>query len=410
MPAGFSGVTIDFHQNVGYDSFQRMLSGLLSSTSPDPAEPSSWRIEEGQLIYGNGSDGVGDTLVGFFGDGLTLGADGLPTGFIEGMTVYDAFGNAVATCGPFENGDLSITDILKDAANSSSVDYGPRGHPAFFETLHGDVPWKTVGDGERNVLEGYGRQDILLGRGGNDLFYFYTDIKKIVGGGGRRDLLDLYEAPSGATILLDMGKAILDGRTTKLKGVEAVNGSDFDDTITGDGKKNILRGFDGKDTLTGQDNDKLFGGDGRDTLIVTGSGNKLFGGRHKDKLIAEAGGNILNGGPGHDRLVSKAGDNTLNGQAGDDLLVSRTGNDILTGGRGEDTFLFESVHASNFNTIRDYEAGEDIILDMSREEFQDVTVVKQGNDTLISYETSPGVQFEVLVLNTTPADIDLSYD
>jgi Ca2+-binding RTX toxin-like protein len=77
--------------------------------------------------------------------------------------------------------------------------------------------------------------------------------------------------------------------------VENVDGSPFDDSLTGDAQTNLLRGNGGRDTLSGLDgNDILVGGEGNDTLI---------GGNGRDILIGGLGADVLDGGAGDDILI-----------------------------------------------------------------------------------------------------------
>ena len=63
------------------------------------------------------------------------------------------------------------------------------------------------------------------------------------------------------------GLGMFDAQGDVLQSIEAVAGSAFADTLTGDGGDNTLLGFDGNDTLEGgAGNDRLSGGGGADSL------------------------------------------------------------------------------------------------------------------------------------------------
>ena len=118
-----------------------------------------------------------------------------------------------------------------------------------------------------------------------------------------------------------------------LESIENVTGSRDNDTITGDGVPNVLKGGGGNDTLNGgAEDDKLYGGEGNDTLgarDTTGDGTAD---------LDDA---------GNDTLMGGAGNDALNGGGGDDTLDGGVGDDDLTGGLGNDTFVFGMDNGSD---------------------------------------------------------------
>ena len=75
------------------------------------------------------------------------------------------------------------------------------------------------------------------------------------------------------------------GRQSTLSNFENVLGSAFNDTITGDGGKNVLIGQYGSDRLRGGGGaDTLHGGDGNDTLDGGSGANLLDGGDEIDTV------------------------------------------------------------------------------------------------------------------------------
>ena len=73
--------------------------------------------------------------------------------------------------------------------------------------------------------------------------------------------------------------------------------------------------------------------------------------------------NTITGNAGNNTLDGGAGNDTLNGGAGNDTLNGGIGNDLLTGGIGLDLFVFNSLLASNVDTISDFAAGDLFQLD-----------------------------------------------
>ena len=114
-----------------------------------------------------------------------------------------------------------------------------------------------------------------------------------------------------------------------------------------------LSGGNGSDTLTGDGRDDiLLGGRGDDVLAGSGGADRLYGGQGDDRL---------SGGNGFDLLVGGQGADRLDGGAGEDLLIGGKGGDILTGGAGADVFDFSRLDGTDRDTITDFEVGVDHI-------------------------------------------------
>ena len=101
---------------------------------------------------------------------------------------------------------------------------------------------------------------------------------------GTGDTVDFADSPAAITADLDPGEAhpgtaTGDG-TDVLQNVENVNGSAFNDTLSGDNNDNMLWGGAGDDTLAGDAGDDcVWGEDGNDTLNEN-EGTSLAQGRH----------------------------------------------------------------------------------------------------------------------------------
>jgi RTX calcium-binding nonapeptide repeat (4 copies) len=165
---------------------------------------------------------------------------------------------------------------------------------------------------------------------------------------------------------LAQGRATGEG-TDSLRQINAVVGTDSNDSITGDAGPNFLFGAGGAD--------KISGGGGRDLIVGDfqdePSGNdQLHGGAGDDFLVGAAGNDVIDGGPGrqdtaaywyangisanlakhvvqgegHDRLrgiegiVGSPGNDRITGDARPDLLSGQSGDDAISGG-GADDFL-----------------------------------------------------------------------
>ncbi len=123
-----------------------------------------------------------------------------------------------------------------------------------------------------------------------------------------------------------------------LTDIEDVYGSQYNDTLTGNGGANQLVGLGGNDTLDGgEGDDALTGAAGSDTLDGGSGDDTLDGGAGNDTLAGGVGDDTLDGGEGNDTLDGGAGNDTLAGGVGDDTLDGGAGNDTLAGGVGDDT-------------------------------------------------------------------------
>jgi hypothetical protein len=131
-------------------------------------------------------------------------------------------------------------------------------------------------------------------------------------------------------------------RLARRSRIEAVIGSDFDDTLIGDTGDNAFAGGPGDDTLDGAGGvDQATFFDSFEPVVVdlsagtaTGWGTDTLqsiedatGSAHADVIVGDSGSNTIAGGSGPD---------SLDGDAGDDVLVGGGGADEADGGDGSD--------------------------------------------------------------------------
>ena len=166
---------------------------------------------------------------------------------------------------------------------------------------------KLKGTAVDDNISGLSGDDTLYGMAGDDTLDGGADNDLLVGGPGADtlkggdgdDVISYSSSPMGVTINLGDGTArggdadgdtIVDMGTDRIEGVQ---GSMYDDSLTGSSAANKLWGLGGNDELDGlRRDDELYGGDG---------------------------------------------DDDLDGGAGDDTLEGGYGADMLTGGEGSDT-------------------------------------------------------------------------
>lgn len=212
--------------------------------------------------------------------------------------------------------------------------------------MGGGSDFVVAGAGDDFVSGGNGN-DLLYGQEGNDSLFGDAGNDKLYGGSAD----DILEGGAGADLLaggtgLDWASysqsvrgvnAFLDGSGTntgdaagdRFNSIENLEGSNWNDTLTGDANANVISGLAGDDRLSGKDgNDLLFGGDGNDDIM---------GGNGNDALYGDAGDDVMAGGAGDDFLSGGAGHNQLFGNDGNDTFEMMTGFNEAYGGTGYDT-------------------------------------------------------------------------
>ena len=310
-------------------------------------------------------------------------------------------------------------DILRGSAAKDSV-YGFLGNDDLY------------GGAADDILSGDAGTDKLYGEAGNDLLHGGTGGDRLDGGLGTDWALYLDGATVGINVNLithiGAGGAASGDR---LYNIENVQGTKFNDVLTGDNYANSLDAGLGNDTLNGgAGDDTLNGGGGTDTLnggtgndllvgglgadrmdggigtdwaLYNGSdattgvtinllthvgsggaavGDRLYnvenvrGTKFNDVLTGDGLANELNGDLGNDTLNGGAGSDTLIGGAGNDILtdsdvVSAADQDVFRPGTGSDTVTGDG------NDVLDYrDATSGVILDVSK-----VTIANLANGT-----------------------------
>jgi len=226
-------------------------------------------------------------------------------------------------------------------------------------------------DGNDKLSGGRGREFLAGGPGGDALD----------GGGGKGDFALYGEARGPVTVDLPAGTAVGDGSDT-LANIEAIGGSNHDDTLIGNAGSNALFGEQGNDTVSGgEGNDMLFGRGGDDALDG-GSGEDLIWFDSQFGVTA----NLTTGtatGEGSDTvanieyIVGSHHDDTLTGDAGPNVFWPRRGNDAIDGSAGEDWVSFE------------FNSSAPITADLSAG-----SATGEGTDTLAGIENLFGSRFD----------------
>ncbi|WP_460422936.1 retention module-containing protein [Pseudomonas sp. ZL2] len=183
---------------------------------------------------------------------------------------------------------------------------------------------------EGNTLTGTGGDDTLLAGAGNDTLNAGAGNDVLIGGDGN-DFL--YGGDGNDQLIGGAGDDLLDGGA----GIDTASYSGAASAVT----VNL-------NTAGGQNT----GGAGTDTLVAI---ENLIGTDYNDTLTGNGNANLLHGGLGNDTLI---------GGGGDDVLIGGPGNNTLTGGTGSDTFLYQQGNTGH-DVVTDFTPGTDH-LDLSQ--------------------------------------------
>jgi Ca2+-binding RTX toxin-like protein len=236
----------------------------------------------------------------------------------------------------------------------------------------------------------------LQGGAGNDTFIAgirqdAEGVLEVHGGPGTADKVTYASSPAAVGVSIG---ASSDGhpldRNDVRADVEVVEGSRFNDTITGSDAdhREILIGGNGNDRVTGlggtdvfvegatpNGSDTIAGGGGLDLVDYSQRSKRVevhmedvarndgeigeldFIDPNTNDVFGGSAGDVLVGGSGANVLIGNAGDDALDGNGGDDELVGGAGGDFLAGGTENDLI---NASDNTADTIR-CEGGDDTL-------------------------------------------------
>jgi len=310
---------------------------------------------------------------------------GLSTTTRTGDTTYGFGNNSGRSVYTASVGSTITALTIVDSGGNDTLNYSGYAsnqiinlNPETFSNIGGGIGNVAIGFGTliENAIGGSGN-DTIIGNGANNVLT-----------GGNHNIGDTVSyAAAAAGVIVNLGLTTAQNTVgagiDTLSGFEFLQGSNFNDILTGGTGVTEIRGGLGNDTLIASaDGDYLFGEDGDDTFI-SGPGNDiLFGGSGFDTVdysAASAGVNSQAGQGGadgfdtlnsierqigsnfNDTLVGSSGIDTLIGGGGDDILNGGVGADFLTGGTGADTFIGLAGEL-NGDTITDLGVGDRIVI------------------------------------------------
>lgn len=252
----------------GDDSFDggEGLDAVAYSASPGPVDASLTT----EIATGNGTDDI-EGMEGIWGSAFddVLTGDAARNLLLPGAgdDHVDGRGANDAAAFWFARGRVSA-DLSSGSATGEGEDRlvgieGLLGSVAFGDTL--------TGDGLTNLLDGDGGDDTLAGGDGDDWLVGGLGNDELDGGPGSFDMADFsttafLEVEAPVTVDLEAGNASGHG-ADGITGVEALMGSDLDDTLRGDDGPNLIFGLGGDDLVfAGDGDDRVDGGPGRDRV------------------------------------------------------------------------------------------------------------------------------------------------
>ena len=325
----------------------------------------------GDLVYGNA---VANDL---YGRGLLegfVGADNLRASATSATASYANAGNAyLAAEGITTAAGLGVTATLTtsfgagpavfnsgDAAGDTYVNINHLQGSAFNDVL--------IGNGLVNIIDGGAGDDILEGLGGGDTFRGVAGI----------DTVSYAHSTAGVIAsLADPSVNTNDAAGDNYSSIENLTGSNFNDTLVGDGNDNILDGGLGTNTLDGGggfDIASYLSATGAVNITLTGAGSgTVTGAGRADTLLnieRVVGSNFA------DTITGTVGDDWIDGGEGADTINAAGGNDTIsyanaTGGRtvvlntsssdGKVLSNFENIVGSSFGDLLTGDGGNNII-------------------------------------------------
>ena len=259
----------------------------------------------------------------------------------------------------FEGG--AGADMIEGGTGLDTASYASS---AAFVNVNLAANTNTGGDAAGDTLSNI---ENLIGSAGNDILTGMNDsntTNALMGGAGNDtlagllgpDVLDGGEdmdtatyAASGTAVIINLETGISSGGDAAgdtLRNIEIIIGSDFDDTLTGDGEDNVFNGAGGDDTLIGGVGIDTLNGDAGDDTLIGGPGGDVFDGGSGSDTVSYAGSSSITIDFSGTSVSVSGGDaegDTLTsieqiiGSAEGDTMIGGTGDDILEGGGGGDT-------------------------------------------------------------------------
>ncbi len=344
------------------------------------------------LIGGNGND----ILTGNSGDNRIDGGTG-------NDTMTGAAGNDVyivnATGDVVVEGSSAGTDTIMTSVTLTSL-------AANVENLvlTGSGNLNATGNSLVNVITGNSGANVLTGGAGADT----------LDGGDGIDTAAYVGSGSAVTVNLAEGTAIGgDAQGDTLLNTENLNGSSFNDDLTGNVTANVIDGGAGDDTMTGGAGDDTYyvaqagdsilegGGGGTDLVISTITytlsdqiENLTLTGSSNINGTGNAANNVLTGNSGKNTLTGGDGDDTLDGGSAADVMIGGAGNDVYYVAQASDVVteltdegidtVYSGIAFALGNNIENLTLTGENNIDLNGNDLDNILIGNVGNNTFYS--------------------------
>jgi Ca2+-binding RTX toxin-like protein len=302
-----------------------LLACLLLSLFAAPAYAGSARVDSSgslpHVVFTGGAEANDLTVIGVTPSADSFGYEFTDVEPISAGSGCNSNGANRVTCtitGPFDFGLVS----LGGGGDKASAGQGAEGSLI----LEGDDGADTL---TGRFLDGGPGGDELNGTcGGPSCSNRYF----VAPGDGVDTINGNAFSAADALSIRQPGTLDVRGNSDTLNSVEALVGTDGNDTIFADNRQFwSVGGFGG--------NDRLVAGDVGATLAGFTGDDELVGGAGRDGLLGFTGDDDLDGGAENDTLTGGDDTDDLSGDEGDDLLDGGAGIDVLAGLGGSDTLL-----------------------------------------------------------------------
>lgn len=328
-----------------------------------------------------------DIISGSADVNILAGGDGIDTLDYSGSVSGN--GVNVNLAGSTVNGGDAQGDTISRFENAN----GTNGNDSLF------------GSAAANVLNGLGGDDTIYGTGGADTLDGGTGDDKLsytTSGIAVTVKLGAYNAGTGASAAATLGGDAAGDKATNFENVE---GTDYNDVLTGNAGANNIQGGASDDLIAGGlGADILDGGaEGHDTVdysvstqAVTVSlatqgavdpvfGNADFNSPGPAQSGGDAAGDLL---WNFENIIGSKGNDTLTGDANDNVIVGGLGNDMLNGGLGNDTLDYSS-------------ATQAVTVNL----FGGVVTGGAGSDTVSNFENVIGTKFNDIISGSDQVNV-----
>ena len=423
------GVSADAAQSLGVTQIEGVsIVGSLYGTAAG-ADGNDILIGIQAVRGGNSADtligGSGrDIFDGRLGDDIIIGGSNSDTAFYKNASagVVVNLNAGVVVANPASATAAGWNYVGQSFGTSSGAD----GNDTLYgiERVTGSRFNDTLtGDANSNVFKGLDGADTIDGGAGSDWVSYGESrtIANLANGTNTGITVDL-ASPTDANGFISV--SVADGMEMtssidKLKNIENIVGSTFNDEITGDAKDNTFQGQEGNDILRGGDgndtadykwasgsvtvsltsnvssnsfqNGTATGADGSDQLFNIES---IRGSEYADTLTGSSGNNTIDGGSGVDTIVGGGGTDTIsyrsslgsvkidlgNGSSNQTVTSLTAGNDVISGFKnalGSD--YSDVLIAASIGSTIDGNLGDDILLGSSAD---DTLIGGKGNDLI----------------------------